>query len=535
MQIKNLGFSMLVAASLAVMTGFAGAATSGNGPRLLEQGGSASANIWVDRNGGSCARSEQRGAYRDRAACGSIDAAWGACRPGDTIVLKGGVYGPQTITGDKAAPGCAVTGEGGTTIGALVTKGAFFRLNNVTVDVGDARRSGWDDSASNVTLTNVSLHGPFVSVEISGASHVSWIGGELGIAGQSGGRRVCGDDAEPLQIESADHITIDRIRFHPQSVDPTPNSCSANGFHLEMVRIDGGTSFVTIRNSTFDSGDQSGTASVFITEPGGDEDPHDLTFENNLFGTNDSPVGAFDVHANVEVCRNFTFAYNTFLVSTGAFQCNSMENAKWIGNLGTNSASSSCSGESIGNVWQDSSKGDCGSDTWVSGARGATDKLGLGGPDGFHLMPGSPAIDAGESSGYCTTGLGSRDHDGRRRQLGIRCDAGALEYAASGEAAVVASLVGTHWRRSGPARSRTLAVRISNREAVVADVRLVRGKRTIARGKYAADGAGAGSALLVLPANAAPGDAQLRVMFSDAANNTLVSLDRVQIPVARSK
>ena len=61
-----------------------------------------------------------------------------------------------------------------------------------------------------------------------------------------------------------------------------------------MIRLDGGTSFFTLRNSTFDNGDHSNTASIFITEPGGSSDPHDLTFENNFFGTNGA-VGPFNV------------------------------------------------------------------------------------------------------------------------------------------------------------------------------------------------------------------------------------------------
>ena len=361
----------------------------------------------MDRNGGSCARSARPIGYRDAAACGSIDAAWDACRPEDTITVRAGVYGEEKITGNKAAPGCAVRGESTTTVGGLITDGSFFRLRDVTIDVGNAKRAGWRATADNVTLTNVLLHGPFVAVEISGASNVSWNGGELGTTGQTGGKRVCGQDAEPLQIGDADHITIDGIRFHPQDADSTPNSCSANGFHLEMVRIDGGTSFFTLRNSTFDNGDHSGTASIFITEPGGDTDPHDLTFENNFFGTNDS-VGTFNVHPNVSPCRNLTFAYNTFRAPLGVLQCASATNTRWIGNLGAKGPSSQCLGSYTNNVWQDTSRDRCGTDRWVPGARGQVDRLGLGGPDSFNLQAGSPAIDAGEATGYCTTTLGAR-------------------------------------------------------------------------------------------------------------------------------
>ncbi len=486
-----------------------------------------SANLWVDGDGGSCSRSATPVAYRDRAACGSIDTAWDACRSGDTITIKAGSYGPQAITGDKAEPGCTVSGENGTTIGDLGTGGAFFTLRNVTIDVGNAKRAGWEGRASNVTLSNVRLHGPFVSVDIFGVSNVSWIGGELGTAGQAGGPRVCGEDAEPLQIGEADHVTIDAIRFHPQSADPTPNSCSANGFHLEMIRLDGGTTFFTLRNSTFDNGDHSGTASIFITQPGDSTGtPHDLTFENNFFGTNES-VGAFDVHSNVAVCRAFTLAYNTFLQSPGVFQCGSAVNTRWIGNLGAFVAQRTCLGTFTNNVWQDSSRDACGTDKWVLGTRGQTDKLGLGGPDGFHLQPGSPATNAGEAAGYCTSTLRSKDHDGRPRQIGTRCDAGADEDEAG--PAVVASLAGPRWRRTHSG-GRILWLTLRNGETVDADVHLLHGSGTMAAVTYEALKPGTRRLILTLGENVVAGAASVRVALKDAAGNKLVIERAVKVP-----
>ena len=430
----RLTLPLVVGLLILPSVGIGGGAQAGRAEQLAPAPtATATANLWVDRNGGGCTRSGKAAGYRDAAACGSIDAAWDACRPGDSIVIKTGVYGDQAITGDKAAPGCTVRGERGTVIGDLVTGGAFFTLSNVIIDVGEAKHEGWRVSASNVTLRNVGLHGPFVRVDINKVGNIRWLGGELGTAGRTGGKRVVCRDALPVQVGEADHITFDEITFHPQDADETPSNTptciSSNGFHLEMIRLDGGTSFFTLRNSTFENGDHSGTASIFITEPGGDAEPHDLTFENNFFGTNES-VGAFDVHANVSRCLNFTFAYNTFLQSPGLFQCTSAVNVKWIGNLGANGPSSPCFGTSTSNVWQDPRRDNCGSDKWVSGTRGQTDRLGLGGADGFHVQAGSPAINAGEGSGYCTTM--SRDLGGQGRPRGTRCDAGADEYDVPG-------------------------------------------------------------------------------------------------------
>ena len=485
------------------------------------------ASIWVDPRGGSCSRSSSPAAFAAAKACGSIDRAWSACRPGDTITVRAGSYGPLTISGDKASPGCVVTGEPGVTIGGLVTGGAFLTLRNVTIDVGDAKRAGWAARAGNVTLSNVRIHGPYATVDISGVANVSWLGGELGSAGQPGGRRVCGEDAEPVQIDDADHVTIDHVTLYPQDADPTPSGCSVNGFHLEMIRVDGGTRFFTLRNSTFVSGDHSGTASVFITKPEGGADPHDLTFANNFFGTNDS-VGAFDVHSNVSTCLNFTFAYNTFLASPGIFQCVSAANVQWIGNLGARSPTTACLGSFAGNVWQDTGRDSCGRDTWVTGTRGQVDRLGLGGPDGFHLQPGSPAIDAGEALGYCTTALAGRDHDGQLRPRANRCDAGADELDAGG-GAVDATLAAPTWRRTRSG-ARTLVLTFALEEGVAADLRLLRDGRMIVPRRYVRLRTGTRTWTLKLDETVPAGGARVRVALEDSAGNEKVVQLTLQIP-----
>ena len=512
------------AAAVVVTAAIGGAALKDRKQRI--QDSPPAANLWVDANGGGCTRSAKMVAYRDAAACSSIDAAWHACRPGDSISVRAGVYGSQAISGDKAAPGCTVRGEDGTTIGSLVTGGAFFTLSNVTVDVGTDKQAGWKDTASNVTLSNVRLHGAFVTVDIYRAGNVRWLGGELGTAGQTGGKRVCGQDAQPVQIGEADHITFSGVRFHPQDADLTPSPCSVNGQHLEMIRIDGGASFITVRDSTFDSGDNSNTASIFITEPGGSIDPHDLTFENNFFGTNEAVVGTFQVHANVSPCVNFTFAYNTFLKTPGAFGCTSAVNTRWIGNVGPFPPGPTCFGTYDSNVWQDPIRDKCGTDKWVDGPRLQTNRLGLGGPDGFHLQAGSPAIDSGDTSGYCITMLRSRDHDGGRRHVGTRCDAGADEYQAG--PAVVASLVRTRWSRKASARVLILTLDVD--ETVAADARLVRGRRTIARIRQAALSTGNRKATLTLGGSTVPGRAEVRIVLTDVAGNRRVVQRDVQVP-----
>lgn len=386
-------------------------------------------------------------------ACATIDGAWDKCSPGDTIIIKAGDYtskGSQIINGDKASPGCTVTGENGTTVGPLETDGQYLTLQNVTVNAGNSHGSGgWGVGASNITLKNVNLHGPYVSVSISGVSNIQWLGGELGQHGVVGGKRqVCSGgagDPEPVQIGDADHILIEGVTFHPQDSDITPVPCSSNGYHLEIIRLDGGTSFFTLRKSVFDPESKAngvvgtGTASIFITTPNAGTDlPHDLTFVNNFFGNANAPSGTFDIHENVTNCQNITVAYNTMLNGDGAWQCTTFNTLKFIGNVGPRAASP-CTGVYTKNVWQDNvdyasgalgSFYVCGTDKVVIGQRYGTEALGLA-SDGFHLASNSPAINAAESGGYCTSTLGSIDFDGDTRPQGGACDAGADEFTAS--------------------------------------------------------------------------------------------------------
>ena len=65
------------------------------------------ANLWVDPNGGSCARRSMRAGWVDAQAC-SWNQAYQASRTGDLILVRGGNYGDVTLGPNRAsitAPG----------------------------------------------------------------------------------------------------------------------------------------------------------------------------------------------------------------------------------------------------------------------------------------------------------------------------------------------------------------------------------------------------------------------------------------------
>jgi hypothetical protein len=58
------------------------------------------ANIWVAPSGGSCLRSASPQAFNGATACGSLNAANAICQGGDTVLVQGGTYPAQTVTGN---------------------------------------------------------------------------------------------------------------------------------------------------------------------------------------------------------------------------------------------------------------------------------------------------------------------------------------------------------------------------------------------------------------------------------------------------
>jgi hypothetical protein len=66
----------------------------GTFPLLFAQ----NANLWVDGGHGSCTRSGTLAAYNSATACASMQAAQTAASGGDTVIIKNGTYGAQSLS-----------------------------------------------------------------------------------------------------------------------------------------------------------------------------------------------------------------------------------------------------------------------------------------------------------------------------------------------------------------------------------------------------------------------------------------------------
>lgn len=444
------GASTLVVVAVVAAIIVAGGLGQGGGeptpaPTPTPASDGATAHLWVDDDGGTCARQGSEAAYSDSAACPSFDAAWDAATAGDRIRVVAGKYGSQTITGDKASE-TTIAGAGvdEVTVGDLNTNGQNLLIENMTVDVGGAHGEGWS-MTSNVTARNLNVHGRFANVTFS-ADNVTWDGGEFGgpPGDKRAGERSCGtggspQDPEPILIAGgASDVTIDGINVTGQRAGGSA-VCAPDGFHLDYVRIDGGADDVIIRNSRFqrlaDDGPGGTSGTIFITAFAGGNST-DVTIANNVF---EAGAGnqAVVINATQTECAGFKIAYNTMLPGYGGVDgcTGSNTGMEWIGNLGPRQGFGDCKGTYTRNVWQDTQALSCphngaGADTWVAGPRFGVGALGVNG-DGS-LDEGSAAIDAGEIE-FCTAkrrraGLGSVDLAGTKRPAGAACDAGAVEY-----------------------------------------------------------------------------------------------------------
>jgi hypothetical protein len=246
----------------------------------------------------------------------------------------------------------------------------------------------------------------------------TWAGGSFGDEAIRGGRRspACdggNGDGEPIWIEpTATGATIDGIRIAPQGADPTPRSCSENGFHLEGIRVQGARD-VTIRNVHFLPGSEAGSGHIFVTSTAPSATAASgLTLEGNIF-TPVTGIYALQVHANVTGCA-WRFTANTFM-QPPLLDCDAGD-AVWTANLGPDPG---CAGRQVANVFQHAAAEGCGTNRYFEG------DLGLR-PDGT-LTPGSPAVDAVPRDD-CPA---RPDLQGDQRPAGGACDAGADELSGS--------------------------------------------------------------------------------------------------------
>ncbi len=407
----------------AILVGGYGVVSGGGDP--------GTANLWIDTNGGTCARSGTQVAYSDEAACSSIQASVAACTAGDTIRMKAGTsYGNQTITTNRTSPGCTVIGEGSgdtrlVTVGDLQTDGDWLELQNIVASNWDAAGSGTGDP-HNITLRNMDLTGGAYVQNC--CRDISIIGGRWHDNNAINASITFSGDSAALQVED---ILIEGVEFYGHDCTPPPADA-----HFEVLRGQGWLDGWTVRNNYFHDNQVNTGHMHFDAFNGGTyRSPTNIVVEGNYFAATAAPpcgsgeAAFFQINANGQgiACPTVDIRYNTAVNtplatrwdSAGA-NCSSGSEGNVILRGNISPKGSVCSGTYSNNVWINASPVNCGTgdQTVASGAA-----AGLTG-DGFHIADGSVAEAAGVP-GLCPAA--DRDGTARPTPVATTCDAGADE------------------------------------------------------------------------------------------------------------
>jgi hypothetical protein len=428
-------------------------------------GGAATANLWVDENGGTCARQSTAGAYVDAQACTSFQAAFTAATGGDTVTVKTGVYtgAEATVNSGTKTPRVTIKPETGGTV--EITGSSEWEITDITgltIDgTGGAGGKGFDVHNMSDPLSFVSLgwqsspvlaNFTFKGVKLrdntatgtATAANATTIGQVLFV---SSCQDILIEDVEITSIGRADGvqvstggsstmcngITFNRVTMHNfEGVDPS----SPGGDHQDGYQIRTGANIVITNGLLYDL--RNGGSQEIFPNPafdlGNRTNDVNLTIENTVIrhdAAGGAGVNLGAVGGTVTMRNNTIEGLNTCTSGTDCdgnkliFRNNLIEDGctTQVGNyhgyaLVTGGAwSNNVLGGACG--WGDSNW--AGTTTWSA----MFTAIGSGSTAAdFHLVTGSYAIDKGSSTAgqYVAT-----DKDGASRFLGAASDAGAYE------------------------------------------------------------------------------------------------------------
>jgi len=258
------------------------------------------------------------------APCASFARAYAVAAPGQTVLIAGGSYPPQTIPFDdtksgsarvvfRAAQGASVQIQPtGVPYGsALEIEAQHVQVMNMTVGDEWAVVGGADD----VEMDNVNAQ----RLRIGSASNVTVRGGSFGPyldSSGTGGSHIWAD------VEGAPdptNILLDGIKMHDYTIPP------GSGYHLDCLTIGGGTNITLTRSRFWNCNGFDAWTKPFPNTCCG---THGLTFVNNVFGPNPGgtpQVVEFACADDGSTLNKILFEYNSVggeaAVGTVPFPC----------------------------------------------------------------------------------------------------------------------------------------------------------------------------------------------------------------------
>jgi hypothetical protein len=397
------------------------------------------ANLWIDTNGGSCARRTTRGAYVDAQACGSLQAASNAAAPGDLILIRDGTYAGQLLEGSKKLT-FQGAGPGRPSFGQVITSASNVTLKHLLIENRNPP-SQTVCSYFDYTLFTCGANQTYDDVIVDGLNKGS------GDANRRGGLQVESESTKLVfkngEIRGihdtkgfqggADGMLIENTYWHDIRLT---RAGGAAGVHNECAYITGGDNQTWRRNRFI----LCPVMAMFFANYAGGPPFSGVVVENNVFTHTLNDDGSWHDGASFVIpngasgqnqVNNWVVRYNTFEVSPdfGSTPGTGDDNgsAKFYGNLGADGACGAPEWTYSYNV------GETCRGTGEIAVRDATNSSSrpnrapfyVNAPGGdFHLRAGAFPINRAHPDAY----PGS-DRDGKNRLVGSAPDAGAYEFA----------------------------------------------------------------------------------------------------------
>jgi hypothetical protein len=296
------------------------------GPRAPAPAG---ANLWVDANGGSCARQSSAGAYVDGQACSSISDAYNVAQAGDTIYVRAGSYGSQSVParslGTSAVTFAKAPGGGSVVFDSLLNQASYVVFDGFTVTRGivvDVTNSACESNQCSFDTHDVAVRNFHTSYANIRASRVMFEQGEVGPYSVCAGLAAGGTEDGILigglgrlggPFTPADHVTIDDVAVH----DILWNG-SCGGPHTDAIQSFS-SRYLTIKNSRIWNAETSLLTAYSFDDADSTQIDH-MLIQNNQFGSVPQLGHGLSIGSPNHNCgsRDIILQNNTFWGNVGA-------------------------------------------------------------------------------------------------------------------------------------------------------------------------------------------------------------------------
>jgi Right handed beta helix region len=335
--------TVVVAGALLAVGIYYGLGVGGDG------GAPGAAQLWIDTDGGTCARDADGAAYDDSTACDSLQEAYNEAELGDLVLIRNGTYGEQewaSASGSKGQPDAVLSpvtfraeNEHQVTLGSVKFRVPHVRLEDVIANGVQARYRVEDTSfeaSGNAHFDNLILT---AGVMFAAVKNFSLTNTEIsGYPADGVDVYATGSGASDMGHYPSDGLIEGNYIHDLNLVDDD---------HIDGIQFNAGHDIV-IRNNRIDNIHHQGMLLQSDKGP-----VYNLTIENNWIGDLTDPgFSLMFERRSGRRCDGHIVRYNSFSAHTP------------VGRAGPGDQ---CRGVVYGNVWPAMSSTNC--NNWTESFR----------------------------------------------------------------------------------------------------------------------------------------------------------------------